>query len=109
MFTRRSTDGGRSFSTPRLFAGPDRQGARPYVLATPQGIWLAWKEFDGEKTSVNAMISHDEGKSWSKPVTIASTTDTSDHPLLVSDGQATYLSWMTKADGYRLLPIGDGS
>jgi hypothetical protein len=55
------------------------------------------------------MISHDEGKSWSKPVTIASTTDTSDHPLLVSDGQATYLSWMTKADGYRLLPIGDGS
>ena len=40
---------------------------------------------------------------------IASTTDASDHPLLVSDGQATYLSWMTKADGYRLLPIGDGS
>ena len=63
----------------------------------------------GEKTSVNAMISHDEGKSWSTPVSIATTTDTSDHPLLVSDGQATFLSWMTKADGYRLLPIGDGS
>jgi hypothetical protein len=28
---------------------------------------------------------------------------------LVSDGQKVYLSWMTKADGYRLLPIGDGS
>jgi hypothetical protein len=55
------------------------------------------------------MMSHDEVKSWSKPVTIASTTETSDHPLLVIDGQATYLSWMTKADGYRLLPIGDGS
>ena len=55
------------------------------------------------------MNSHDDGKTWSKPSEIASTTDTSDHPLLISDGQTTYLSWMTKADGYRLLPIGDGS
>ena len=55
------------------------------------------------------MTSHDEGKSWSTLTTIATTTDTSDHPLLVSDGQKTYLSWMTKADGYRLLLIGDGS
>ncbi len=70
---------------------------------------MVWKEFDGEKTSVNAMTSHDEGRSWSKPAVIATTTDTSDHPLLVSDGQKTYLSWMTKTDGYRLLPIGDQS
>jgi hypothetical protein len=58
---------------------------------------------------VNAMISHDEGKNWTRPVTIATTTDTSDHPLLVSDGRKTYLSWMTKADGYRLMPVGDES
>ena len=42
-------------------------------------------------------------------VAIATTADTSDHPLLVSDGQKTFLSWMTKADGYRMLPIGDES
>ena len=34
---------------------------------------------------------------------------TSDHPLLVADGRRTYLSWMTKADGYRFIPIGDES
>jgi putative copper resistance protein D len=34
---------------------------------------------------------------------------TSDHPLLVADGRQTYLSWMTKADGYRFIPIGDES
>jgi copper resistance protein D len=33
----------------------------------------------------------------------------SDHPLLVADGRRTYLSWMTKADGYRFIPIGDES
>jgi hypothetical protein len=70
---------------------------------------MVWKEFDGEKTTVNLMTSHDDGKSWSKPTVISSTNDTSDHPLLVSDGQRMFLSWMTKADGYRFQPIGDES
>ena len=48
---------------------------------------MVWKEFDGEKTTVNLMTSHDDGQTWSKPTAIASTTDTSDHPLLVSDGR----------------------
>src|SRR5215831_11803071 len=78
---------------------------RPFVLAGSHGVTMVWKEFDGEKTVVNLMISHDDGRSWSKPRTIASTTDASDHPLLISDGRKTYLSWMTKADGFRFQPI----
>ena len=38
---------------------------------------------------------------------VAETSDRSDHPLPVTDGQRTYLSWMAKADGYRLIPIED--
>jgi hypothetical protein len=49
--------------------------------------------------------SHDDGLTWSKATAVASTTDSSDHPLLVSDGQRIFLSWMTKADGYRIQPI----
>jgi hypothetical protein len=109
LFYARSQDEGRSFSDPIRLGRADRNPTRPYVLAGAHGTTMVWKEFDGEKTAVNAMTSHDEGKSWSTPTTIATTTDTSDHPLLVSDGQKVYLSWMTKADGYRLLPIGDGS
>ena len=51
------------------------------------------------------MTSHDDGATWSKPVEIAATADASDHPLLVSDGHRSFLSWMTKADGYRIQPI----
>jgi hypothetical protein len=29
-----------------------------------------------------------------------------DHPLLVSDGKRAFLSWLTAAEGYRLLPLG---
>jgi hypothetical protein len=109
LFYARSQDEGRTFSDPLPLGRADRNPTRPFVLAGPHGTTMVWKEFDGEKSAVNAMTSHDEGKSWSSPSAIATTTDTSDHPLLVSDGQKVYLSWMTKADGYRLLPIGDGS
>jgi hypothetical protein len=74
-------------------------------MTGPQGTSIVWKEFDGEKTSINLMTSADDGKTWSRSRAISSTTDSSDHPLLVSDGRQYYLSWMTKADGYRLQPI----
>lgn len=109
LFYARSQDEGQTFSDPLPIGRTDRNPTRPYVLAGPRGTIMVWKEFDGEKTTVNAITSRDDGKIWSKPTAITTTSDTSDHPLLVSDGQKTYLSWMTKADGYRLLPIGDES
>jgi hypothetical protein len=107
LFYARSQDEGRTFSDPLAIGRPDRNPTRPYVLAGPHGVTIAWKEFDGEKTTVNVMTSHDDGLTWSKPISVAATTDTSDHPLLVTDGQKTFLSWMTKADGYRLQQTED--
>jgi hypothetical protein len=109
LFYAHSRDGGKSFSAPLAIGDAKRSPSRPYVLAGPHGLTMAWKEFDGEKTTVNMMTSRDDGESWSKPSAIAETADASDHPLLVTDGRHTYLSWMTKADGYRFTPIGDGS
>ncbi len=51
------------------------------------------------------MTSADDGQTWASPRAIAETSDSSDHPLLVTDGRRTYLSWMTKANGYRFIPI----
>jgi hypothetical protein len=107
LFYARSQDGGRTFSNPLPIGQSDHNPSRPYVIAGPRGTSIAWKEFDGEKTTVNLMTSHDDGITWSKPIAVARTTDTSDHPLLVSDGQKVFLSWMTKADGYRIQPIED--
>jgi hypothetical protein len=70
-----------------------------------QSVWLAWKEFDGIKTSIYLKQSQDDGKNWSSPSVITSTTGYSDHPLLVSQGKGVYLSWLTRDDGYQLLPL----
>ena len=107
LFYSRSRDGGVTFSEPLPIGRPDRNPTRPYVIAGPHETAMVWKEFDGEKTTVNLMTSRDDGATWSPAKTISSTTDASDHPLLVSDGRRSYLSWMTKADGYRIQPIED--
>jgi hypothetical protein len=107
LFYARSRDGGKTFSMPVAIGQPERNPSRPYVIVGPRETAMVWKEFDGEKTSVNLMTSHDDGETWSTPKTISSTMDTSDHPLLVSDGNKIYLSWMTKADGYRFQSIED--
>jgi hypothetical protein len=106
-FYARSTDGGRTFSPPLALGSADRHPTRPYVLVADGIVWLAWKEFDGQRTSVAVMRSHDDGNSWSMPRTIAKTDGDSDHPLLVSDGRHVFLSWLTHAEGYRLLPVDD--
>jgi hypothetical protein len=51
------------------------------------------------------MTSKDSGRTWSEPKIVAQTDDVSDHPLLVSNGAQVLLSWQTRAEGYRLLPL----
>jgi hypothetical protein len=107
LFYARSRDGGRTFSTPVPIGQPNRSPSRPYVIAGPGEAAMVWKEFDGAKTTVSLMTSHDDGENWSKPRVISGTSEASDHPLLVADGRRIFLSWMTKADGYRFQPIED--
>ena len=109
LFYAQSRDGGKSFSQPMPIGDPSKSPSRPFVMAGERATTIVWKEFDGEKTSVKLTGSTDAGKTWSQPRVVAATSDASDHPLLVSDGRQTYLSWMTKADGYRLQPIEGGS
>lgn len=107
LFYAHSRDEGRTFSEPMALGRPDRNSTRPFVLAGPKETVMVWKEFDGEQTSVQMTRSRDDGETWSPPRTVSRTSDTSDHPLLVSDGRKIYLSWMTRADGYRLISIED--
>lgn len=100
-----SGDGGKTFSQPLRLGDAAAQISRPYVLTAGGTVYLAYKSFDGEKTSIDLMTSRDDGLTWSKPRTIAATADSSDHPLLVARQSTVYLSWVTLKDGYRLIPL----
>ena len=107
LFYARSTDGGRTFSEPMPIGRAEQSPSRPFVLAHGGSAWIVWKEFDGERTTVEMMASHDAGRTWSEPTAVAGTTDASDHPLLVGSGTRVFLSWMTRADGYQLKFLED--
>jgi hypothetical protein len=105
LFYAHSENGGQSFSLPMPVGNAERAPAHPYVLAVADTVWIAWKEFDGEETVIQLMASRDGGRSWSVPKVAARTADASDHPLLVSNGQRAFLSWQTRREGYRLIPL----
>jgi hypothetical protein len=90
---------------PVSFGNYEAQAGHASVFALGERVVLAWKEFDGERAVVRVMVSPDGGRTWGTPRRAADTAGASDHPLLVSDGAAVYLSWNTADDGFRLLPI----
>lgn len=106
LFYARSTDHGKTFSSPLNFGNFEAQSAHPYVFSLGSRVYLAWKEFDGESTSILGIFSGDGGKSWSAPKKLAVSSDTSDSPLLIGENNRVYLSWNTKNEGYRLIEVG---
>jgi hypothetical protein len=107
LFYARADSGTAAFGAPRALSSPDRQPARPYLLAEGRAVHLVWKEFDGTKALVRWQVSNDSGVTWSQARTVADTDDASDHPLLVGHAGRAYLSWLTKSQGYRLIPLED--
>jgi hypothetical protein len=86
----------------------DASAGHPSLARMPGRLLLAWKEFTGEQTVIRLIESPDDGRSWSKPVTVASTLRDSDHPFLVARGNRAYLSWHSADEGLRVLPIAGG-
>jgi hypothetical protein len=105
LYYAHSDDGGKTFSEPMRLGDPNAQTSRPYVLAAHGVVYLAYKSFDGAMTTIDLITSHDAGKTWSAPRSIAMTHDASDHPLLIASPAGAYLSWLTLQDGYRLIPL----
>jgi hypothetical protein len=103
-FYAQSRDGGRTFSAPMPMTAGGR-GMRPAVGEVDGRVWLAWKEDAGHRSKVFVRMSADGGRTWSAARAIASASGTSDHPLLISHNRRMYLSWLTRAEGYRLLPL----
>lgn len=106
VFYANSVNQGRSYSKPIRVGADGTNVSRPYLLALGQNIYLVWKEFNGSVSTVYMKRSQDDGGTWSVPRAIFETSGYSDHPLLISQQDKVYLSWLTRIHGYQLIELG---
>jgi len=105
LFYAYSADRGEHFSEPLRFGNADRLPSHPDVLAQGTQVVLAWTEYDGAKTQLRVMRSGDGGQSWSPAQQVADALDEADYPFLLSDQEGIFVSWNSKSEGYRLIPL----
>ena len=98
----------RAFGPPRALSSPDRQPARPYLLADGTALHLVWKEFDGTKVA-GALAGLARQRPQLERRRAPSPTPTTPRTIRCSSPTTAraYLSWLTKAEGYRLIPLED--
>jgi hypothetical protein len=104
-FYARSTDRGRTLTPPRRI-GSDRTFGHASVLSRGAAVYLAIKEpIRPSGMSVQVMTSRDAGATWSPLVEVLRTQAPSDHPFLIARGDDVFLSWFTKGEGLRVVPV----
>lgn len=107
LFYSQSADGGKSFSAPEKFGDDAMAPSHAFVLAQKRDVYRVWKEFDGTTTTLMLQHSRDGGRRFDRARVAAQTKDASDHPLLIARPGAVFLSWLTRAEGYRLLNLSE--
>ena len=105
LFYARATDHAQPFSTPKAIGNFAQRPGRPSLLTVGNTLWLAWKEFDGQRLLIKEQHSMDAGRHWSIERIIGETHHAADHPVLIALGREAYLSWMTHDEGYRLIKL----
>ncbi|MCK9396806.1 MAG: glycoside hydrolase [Methylobacter sp.] len=105
LFYAYSTDHGQHFSTPLPLGNPGKLPSHPDAMAKGNHIYLTWTEFDGTKTQLWVMQSNDGGLTWLPAKSVAESTAEVDFPFLLSNNKDVFVSWNSKNEGYRLIPV----
>lgn len=86
----------------RTVGGP--RAAHADLAAAGGRLAIAWKEFDGERTQLRAMVSADGGSSFTD-IALATTDGASDQPRVIKRKDQLFAFWRTEKEGFRLLPL----
>lgn len=95
-------DGGIVVDGQRPVGGP--QAAHADIAAAGGRLAIAWKEFDGERTRLQSLVSSDGGKTFA-PNDLAATEGASDQPRVIVRGDALYAFWRTDKEGFHLYRL----
>ena len=92
-------------SVPKKFGNNANQAGHPAILSLGEKVWLVWRETEAKNNMVLGMFSDDGGKSWQDAKVLASTTEKTDNPFLVTKDGQVYLAWNTVKEGFKLIAL----
>jgi hypothetical protein len=105
LFYAYSDDEGHHFSQPLAFGELDHLPSHPDILLSGKQATLTWTEFDGNQTQLKVMQSNNYGETWLPAKSISTVSADADFPFLLSNNQGIFISWNSKTEGYKLIPV----
>ena len=81
-----------------------QRAAHADIGAVVGKVAIAWKEFDGERTQLRALLSEDGGQIFSERL-IASTEGASDQPRVLQHNAQLFVFWRTATENFRVFPL----
>lgn len=112
-FNQKDGEGRVFYGRPEISAKNEIEGQRPVggpraahadMAAAGGKLAIAWKEFDGERTQLRAMVSGDGGHSFTD-IALASTDGASDQARVIRRKDQLFTFWRTEKEGFRLFPL----
>jgi len=76
----------------------------PDLAADGRRIVVAWKEFDGQRSLLKAMLSEDAGETW-KMRQLAATAGASDQPRVLASRGRFFVFWNTRQEPLSVTPL----
>src|SRR5690606_32083863 len=67
-------------------------------------VAVAWKEFDGQRTQLRAMVSADGGDTWQEH-RLSATDGASGQPVLLAQGDRFHVFWHTRQQPLSVVAI----
>ena len=81
-----------------------QRAAHADIGAVAGKVVIAWKEFDGERTQLRALLSEDGGQRFSERQ-LASTEGASDQPRVLRRNAQIFVFWRTASENFRVFPL----
>jgi len=105
IFYAYTDDFGKTTSAPIPLGNINHLPSHADVISLNQRVIIAWKEFDGEHTTLHIKESLDRGESWLDKKTTLATSSQNNHPKLLNNSSDLFLSWTTQDEGHRILKL----
>jgi hypothetical protein len=112
-FNQKDGEGRVFYGRPEISGKNEIDGQRPVggpraahadMAAAGGKLAIAWKEFDGERTQLRAMVSRDGGHSFTD-IALAATDGASDQARVIRRKDQLFTFWRTEQEGFRLFPL----